>query len=308
MNLRLYQYLFLERIRNNIIKFSQKLGFGRSYFIFQTKIADNIQYKNIFYKINKFYNEIEIGNGCKIPLFSSVEIETINKCNLTCSFCPTNKNNDPRPFKLMDETLFKKIILELKELNYNGKIRLYSSNEPFLDKRIIDFLKFAKINLPNAEHALFTNGTVLTLEKFLASVDYLDRLIINNYNDNSKLIPTVKIIKEYIDNNPQYQSKVIIRLRLVNQQLTSRGGNSKNVKPLKLKSSCYKPFEQIIIRPNGDLSLCCHDALNKSVMGNITENKLINIWNNEKYKKIRSKLKQKKYARKNIVICSKCDA
>lgn len=29
----------------------------------------------------------------------SIEIETINRCNNDCSFCPVNRNNDNRPQK-----------------------------------------------------------------------------------------------------------------------------------------------------------------------------------------------------------------
>lgn len=90
------------------------------------------------------------------PLFQTIEIETINRCNSTCSFCPVNKHSDTRDFKIMDLELFKSIINQLKELNYPGSIGLYSNNEPFLDERIVELARLAKEELPNNHLYLYT--------------------------------------------------------------------------------------------------------------------------------------------------------
>ena len=52
-----------------------------------------------------------------LPLFDHVEIETINRCNGVCAFCPVNINNDSRVFSIMQEELFEKIIDELAEMD-----------------------------------------------------------------------------------------------------------------------------------------------------------------------------------------------
>ena len=41
----------------------------------------------------------------EFSLFSSVEIEIINRCNGECSFCPVNRYTDPRRLKRMDSQL-----------------------------------------------------------------------------------------------------------------------------------------------------------------------------------------------------------
>lgn len=108
--------------------------------------------------VRKFVNE----NMTEVPLFHEIEIETINRCNGGCSFCPVNVQNDIRTEKLMDENLFYKIINELKEIRYAGRIALFSNNEPLLDKRIVVFSRYVRENLPNAQIHLFTNGTLLS--------------------------------------------------------------------------------------------------------------------------------------------------
>ena len=37
----------------------------------------------------------------------NIEIETFNRCNATCQFCPVNRDADPRPMKRMEESLFR---------------------------------------------------------------------------------------------------------------------------------------------------------------------------------------------------------
>ena len=79
-----------------------------------------------------------------VPQMNSIEIETINRCNNDCSFCPVSKGNDIREYKKMSEELYHQIIDQLSDMDYRGYISLFSNNEPLLDVRIFDFLKYAK--------------------------------------------------------------------------------------------------------------------------------------------------------------------
>jgi 2-iminoacetate synthase ThiH len=95
----------------------------------------------------------DVENYFKNPtLFRNVEIETVNRCNATCPFCGVNKNNDPRPFAKMKDETFRKIIDNLVKLNYDGTVFYHSNNEPFIDARIIDFIKYSTAALKNARH------------------------------------------------------------------------------------------------------------------------------------------------------------
>lgn len=55
-----------------------------------------------------------------IPLFKMVNIETINRCNGTCSFCPANVKEETRKLKRMDQSVFERIIEELKKMDWGG--------------------------------------------------------------------------------------------------------------------------------------------------------------------------------------------
>ena len=113
-----------------------------------------------------------------------------------------NRNNDTRKPTVMKEEIFLTIIDQLRAMDYHGTISLFSNNEPLLDGRILKFIEHARSLLPNATHALFTNGILLDEEKFSGLVKNLDLLIVDNYDDNFELIPSVKKV---LDNTPPNQ-------------------------------------------------------------------------------------------------------
>ncbi|HML34142.1 radical SAM/SPASM domain-containing protein [Sporomusa sphaeroides] len=283
-------------------------------------------FKSHFPRIHKWREEFKrkkyekrvsrtVANYCDLyqtegqyPLFKTVEIETINRCNSTCSFCPVNKNADTRAFKIMEQELFISILQQLKALNYSGTIGLYSNNEPFLDERIIELAQITKEYLPNNFLYLYTNGTLLTLEKFLGMMKYLDKMYIDNYNDNLKLNAPAKLIHDYCQDNKLYLDKVRIRLRKLNDILSTRGGQAPNRKQEQISTlncSCLLPFRQMVIRPDGKISLCCNDALGTMTLGDLTKESVGDVWHGENYRAIREKIIQ---GRHDIALCRGCDS
>ena len=239
-------------------------------------------------------------------MFHHIEIETINRCNGVCSFCPINCRIDPREKKVMSEELFKKIIDELAEMDYSGRIALFSNNEPLLDKRILDFHRYARNKLPNARMHLYTNGTLLTMESFTALLEVLDELIIDNYQQDLELIAPCKMIVDYYEQHPEIKEKVTIVLRKPDEILTSRGGDAPNRTQVRVEEgiSCVLPFQQMIIRPDGKVSLCCNDPLGKCTLGDASEEKLLDIWYGEKFGKVRECISM---GRENFSHCKYCD-
>lgn len=268
----------------------------------ETKQKDEEIFQDVYNLIDNFMKTTPT------PLFNNIEIETVNRCNGTCSFCPVNKNQDPREYKKMPEELFEKIIKELKEINYNGAIALHSNNEPLLDKEICNYAKYTRKELPNSYIYLYTNGTLLTIDKFCELITNLDLLVIDNYNDNIQFMEPVKEIFNYCIQHPELKKKVRIDMRLQNQILTSRGGQSDNRDEiLTLKSSCLLPFNKIVVQPDGRIPLCCCDPFGKVILGDLNTEKLVDIWNGKKAKALRESLYKEQYSRKNLKLCSKCD-
>lgn len=244
-------------------------------------------------------------DGKKCPVFSSIEIEVINRCNGECPFCPVNKHTDPRKLLKMDEKLFRKIIDELGELNYTGRLALHSNNEPFLDSRIIEFAKYAREKVPKAFLYMYTNGTLLTIEKFNAIIPYLDRIVIDNYNDDLKLHENAKKINDLCKNDRKLDKKVEIHVRKIHEVLDTRGGQSPNNNKRKTYNmSCILPYKQMIIRPNGKTSLCCNDPYGKYTLADVNKMSLREAWYSKRAEKIRHSLRK---SRAGISLCRFCD-
>ena len=240
-------------------------------------------------------------------LFREIEIETVNRCNGICPFCPVNVHEPQRPYAKMTDELFHKIIQELADIHYTGQISLFSNNEPFLDERILAFHKYAREKLPDAFFNLYTNGSLLTLERFQELLKYCDRITIDNYNDDREVNPNLQDVYQYLHEHPELSEKVNFSFRLQNEVLLSRGGQAPNKKNQARAENeiCLLPFRQMIVRPTGEISLCCSDALGVYTMGDVKSQSLTSIWNSQKYEEIRHEMYVNK--RKNLKLCNRCD-
>ena len=144
----------------------------------------------------------------------------------------------------MDEALFYKIIDELKSVSYDGYLNLYVNNEPFMDKRIEDWYRYAKENLPNAKMLLYTNGLLLTPERIDKVAPYIDKMIINNYSEELQLQPNIKQLYDHIKNYLEYQDMdITIQIRYINEILSNRAGYAPNKgKSKEIHWNCIMPY------------------------------------------------------------------
>ena len=254
--------------------------------------------------LNKTKHEWSNLDKKKVP--KCIQIETINRCNGECPFCPVNRYSDKRKFAKMSDNLFKKIVDELSDIKYEGMLALFSNNEPLLDKRLVEFSKYAREKLPSAYIYIFTNGTLIDLNIVKTLANYMNEIVIDNYNDELELNDNIKEIDEACKKDKGLDEIVRIHLRKINETLNSRGGQSPNyVKHPSRKAPCLLPFNQMIIRPDGKVSLCCNDALGTMTLGDVNEQNILDVWNSNEYQKIRSIVLNDI---KKIDICKECDA
>lgn len=267
------------------------------------------QVKNI--TIKRMIKHLETRYG----LFSDVEIETINRCNNTCSFCPANALVDKRPFARMDESLFRRIVDELAGLRYSALLGMHSNNEPYMDKHIIARIAYARQKCPNAYIYMYTNGMLLNTKKLLQSIDAgLSSIVVNNYNDDLVLNDNIKAIVEDLEKREceQYLPRIHVCIRKKTEVLANRGGIAPNKTVAEHKKymtcrdiACINPFRQFVIRPTGEVSLCCQDVFGQITLGDVRKQNLKDIWDGPKFREIRSELL--KNGRKNLRLCCVCD-
>jgi len=240
------------------------------------------------------------------PLFSAIEIETTNWCNNTCEFCPVNVYNNDQPKIMMPADRFHNLIDQLGAMNYTGEIYLYSNNEPLLDKRIIEFARYAREKVPDATLIMWTNGKVITIEKFVELMRYLDYMKLDNYSDDLDFIEPILAVYEYAKEKPEYQNgRLNIQFRLLTERLTTRAGEAKNrsnIPPIGIP--CFNPFVQMVVKSDGRATLCSNDSKGMVTMGDTTKQSLVDIWRGPKYMELRRKILA---GRRGLELCEKCD-
>ena len=239
-----------------------------------------------------------------VPLFSVVHLETVSMCNSRCSFCAAGVQFGNMSNRKMPDELVEKVLGELAELRYRGRISFYCNNEPLLDQRMTAFVRRAKERVPGAEVELKTNGIRLTVAKARELLDAgVDLLILNDYTEGDRLSDRAQTVKQEFRGDARVQ----VNERQMNATLFNRAGTSPSSSPVvaPLKMSCVLPFEMVTINPNGDVSICSDDVFFEQVMGNVSSQRLRDIWYSPAYSDLRRKLLDKDRTASGI--CSRCD-
>ena len=243
-----------------------------------------------------------------VPQPNIVNIETINRCNSTCSFCTANIHAEKRPLMKMDEDLYRSIIDQLAEWDYKGHLTLYGNNEPWLDTRIVEFHRYAREKLPDSFIFMSTNGLILNMEKVRAIKPYVDQIIINNYSMEMKLHDNIQQIYDEVKANPDEfkDIEILIQMRYLQEVLTNRAGSAPNKKETEkvIKETCLLPFTDMWIMPNGKMGLCCCDNFEVTDFGDLRTQKLKDIWTSEGFMEARRTIAS---GRQNYPFCKHCD-
>lgn len=262
----------------------------------------NTRKTNDTYEDIQYLSEYYMKNG-EFPIFQQVLLETRTDCNNHCPFCPHSFNN--KELKIMTWECFRKIIDDLVEMDYNGRVALMISNEPLLDERLSGMIKYARSKSPRLFLDITTNGTLLSLDKVdhLLSIG-LDNININDYRGDREKHPErissnlIPIVKAY-SNNP----KITLQKRSFTEKWPNYGGNiPQDFNPSDF-GFCNFPFRKLTIAYNGDVVLCCDDFMYATSFGNVMEQKLIDCWNNAEFNKYRLSLLENH----RIGLCQKCN-
>ena len=229
-------------------------------------------------------------------------------------FCPVNVKDDVRPYCKMTDVLYRKIIDQLAEMRYSGQIAFHSNNEPLMDKDLEKKIAYAHEKCPETSLYFYTNGILLNAEKVKGFINAgINKIVINNYTLKKELNSNIRnIIREVKEITLTETAKIIVIIRDTNEVLNNRAGNSPN-KSLSVYDdykyyvnlSCKLPFEQLIIRPDGKISLCCQDAYGDCTLGDANAHSLKDIWFGNDFAIVRNVLNTK--GRKELSLCSKCD-
>jgi MoaA/NifB/PqqE/SkfB family radical SAM enzyme len=268
------------------------------------------------------------------PMFSRIQIQTVSWCNRSCAFCPSGKFPVPKTYMPLE--VYHRIIAQLHDLDFSGRISPYLMNESLLDKRLPDLITYARRRCPQSWLALNTNGDALSenliIRLFEAGLNCMD---VNAYDNPAQYAayvtlaervaarhPGLTLTTGYLDptfdsaNLPRH-SKILhcrdmsdwetrFQAKLDVADLINRAGNVPGAPrpPEPLPLGCERPFQQMYINYRGEAVLCCNDWRFEVVLGDTAESSLLDIWTNDRYRAYREQLWRQN---RHMPLCASCD-
>jgi radical SAM superfamily enzyme YgiQ (UPF0313 family) len=229
-----------------------------------------------------------------------VEVELFSFCNRRCWFCPNTIIDRHSENRFMSEDVYGKILQNLGEISYRGKISYSRYNEPLAHETIFMRLRQAREKLPGALLHLNTNGDYLSkdvlqrlYESGLRSLNlqlyFSDK---GGYSDESAVKTLISRIEKlglrncYVHSEPgewlEYElffRDMVIRAyaRNFEKNGVNRGGILETMGNGEIRESpCLEPFFHLYIDYNGSVVPCCnirsdYAGHNEMVLGNLAD-------------------------------------
>ncbi len=247
----------------------------------------------------------------EFPIWKTVRLETRSLCNRDCEFCPRyddrsgirkDEKGNPVNIRMPSEKVYS-LLDEIGGFNWRGYIGFHRLSEPLLDPRFPDFCRYAgQKGMKILEN---TNGDVLKIDPHLIEVidGLVHILVIGLYDYKSEAEKEIQ--KDYWRG---LFKKTRVRFSTPREHLKIRQ-SSKTYRETKkdksiLSHPCFKT-SNLLIRYDGNVSLCGQDDRCTFNLGNVYEMSIKEIWWSRKHIQIVKSL-QLPMARNKYGLCSTC--
>ncbi|MFC1968359.1 radical SAM/SPASM domain-containing protein [Chloroflexota bacterium] len=288
-----------------------------------------------------------------------IQIQTKSLCNGHCIFCPYPEVSKRLEHGTMTWELFKNITDELFSIKYPVMLVFELHNEPLLDDRIFDFIKYVKSRNREIGCFLVSNGQVIDnfslqeinqsdidglivslnahsqemFQKLNSGLNYYRiirniHLLISVESLKRKLMISFVLNQETAKEIPQaldYWKSMDVKTRII--ELNNRAGTIADYNSMTLRSSninfslteiigrylidctigiigCYETFYHMNILYNGDVIICCDDWNRATIVGNVRDKTIKQVWNSPPMNEVRRLILKKKYDQ--ISSCRNC--
>jgi radical SAM protein with 4Fe4S-binding SPASM domain len=235
-----------------------------------------------------------MGNEADIPLFEVALIELQSHCNRRCFFCPRQGDvtgarfdADGRPVRSSMSTVNAlRILDELEEMGFTGRVSFHHLSEPFLDPRLIAMAQAARDRgMTPYEH---TNGDVLLSAPNAAALrrqcDVFEYVTVGLYDDTPgdlleekrefwrTTLPCEVRFSELTNVYPR--TDVAPDPRLIREKQVYPDG------------PCSRPLLRLIVHYNGNMALCCEDMAESHNLGSVTATSVRACWYSENHQRV----------------------
>ncbi|MBY0470980.1 SPASM domain-containing protein [bacterium] len=222
------------------------------------------------------------------PLFSAVEIEINHYCNRRCSYCPNSVAKRKNTGEMNPE-LFLKLLKELQDLGFAGRISYNFYNEPLLHSNFRWIVSQTRTHLPKSFIEVYTNGTELTHGIYTDLISAgVSHFVVTRHENEKNYVFEETFLRLSAEEKERvtYQGHTVLHL-------TNRGGLLKNIGTGGLPlTPCFIPEFIVTVTVNGNVLPCFEDFNETLVMGNLQEKRLLEIWNQDNYIGFRKNLRR----------------
>src|SRR3989344_7225813 len=249
----------------------------------------------------------------EFPLFSVLEFNLCGSCTRKCVFCPHSSPSYPRTKAFISVELFEKVMKDLQKVDFHETIIFSAFCEPLLHQQVELLVEIARKHCPGARIEIVTNGDLVTADKvaslFAAG---LTTLCVSLY-DGPHQIDHFRAMQKQLGIKDE---QLVLRPRWLSARehygitLTNRAGAIEikdagiTVPTEPLKKTCYYPFFQALIAHDGSILLCTHNWNKNIILGNVGKSSILEIWNNEMFKQIRTDLAS---SNRDFISCNLCN-
>lgn len=248
------------------------------------------------------------------PVFSEVEFNVTGLCNRVCVFCP---RVDPKVFPNVNEHLplglYRKILTDLKDIEYSGRVSFSGFGEPLLHPKHLELIRATKEVLPDCWLDIVSNGDRITAEKMKDLFDAgLTTLLISMYDGPEQ----IEIFESMVAEANLPEDSVILRKRYLPPEesyginVTNRAGMVSvkevgvSVLSSPMQNPCYYTHYRMMIDYTGEVLLCPHDWGKRLIVGDLNQKSILELWTGPLLKAVRNRLGAGDRA---FSPCDKCD-
>ena len=327
-------FIFNLSKRNSKFKISKHIEI-----FFQNNKSDKIKILKYFLFRNKFFLSGKEKKNFGFPPY--VLIELVSACNLRCPFCfQTDKTFTKKPFMgIMKGELHKKILDECDDLGV-GAITYGSRGEPTMHPHLSELLSYSRSKKNILEIKINTNATYLN-EKVIHSLlkNNINQIVISADHYEKKEYERLRVnsnfekILENVDNlfkirKKFYPSSITeIRVSGVNNDKDfnkieykkfwrKRADHVSSVVPIErwdtyknkihpdINDPCENLWDRMYIWFDGKVNPCDADYKSKLSYGDVGNDTIKSIWNNNIIKSCRNE--HMNGARNKILPCDRC--
>jgi MoaA/NifB/PqqE/SkfB family radical SAM enzyme len=241
-----------------------------------------------------------------------VQIESTNKCNAKCVFCP--RDDMHREQGIMDMALYQKIVDECAALGITH-VRMHNYGEALMDRQLVEKVRYAKAR-GIREVGMISNGSLLTeatarglieagLDAINISVDAAGKEVFERTRlqlSYDKVIGNIRTFVRLRDEIGRARPKLI--LSFVRQDnsadeqafIAEWSGIADKIHVTDLHNwagtlhsrsdvrfPCYRLWLTFTVLWDGRVSLCCADFDGRHVLGDLRTSTIQEIWNAPPY-------------------------